>query len=257
LFVQDSVGLYEGKFKIPNYQNGHAYLTSHRVCYVDNQEPRKYSIAIDLKDVERPEFYAGFLKSSAKVTLFPKAPKHNTLAIRSPKPGYSTPSSSLGSTPPSRYATLGRAAAPSPAPVRDPNATWICPICSLSGLRNQSASCSCRQSSYRSSIKSTKWPILYSHARTSHKQPPVIFTTNVTDTYGCVSKSVSTLHVLKPSISQQLRNMRSETLELSRQTFATHRKRHQPTRIARPIPSNLYFGRYNSRECQTLFPCWW
>jgi len=132
LFVQDSVGLYEGKYKIPNYQNGHAYLTSHRVCYVDNQEPRKFSIAIDLKDVERPEFYAGFLKSSAKVTLYPKALKHNALAIRSPKPGYPSQGSPSGSTPPSRYATPGRAAAPSPAPVRDPNATWICPICSFS-----------------------------------------------------------------------------------------------------------------------------
>lgn len=132
LFVQDSVGLYEGKYKIPNYQNGHAYLTSHRVCYVDNQEPRKFSIAINLKDVERPEFYAGFLKSSAKVTLYPKALKQNALAIRSPKPGYPIQGSPSGSTPPSRYATPGRAAAPSPAPVRDPNATWICPICSFS-----------------------------------------------------------------------------------------------------------------------------
>ncbi|KAG9680062.1 Vps36-domain-containing protein, partial [Aureobasidium melanogenum] len=129
--LYDSVGLYEGKYKIPNYQNGHAYLTSHRVCYVDNQEPRKFSIAIDLKDVDRQEFYAGFLKSSAKITLYPKAPKHNALAIRSPKPGYPSPSSSLGSTPPSRYSTPGRVAAPSPAPVRDPNATWICPICSF------------------------------------------------------------------------------------------------------------------------------
>lgn len=57
LFVQDAVGLYEGKFKLPTYQNGQAYLTSHRACYVDNAEPRKFSVAIDLKDVERPEFY--------------------------------------------------------------------------------------------------------------------------------------------------------------------------------------------------------
>jgi ESCRT-II complex subunit VPS36 len=132
LFVQDAVGLYEGKFKIPNYQNGHAYLTSHRVCYVDNQDPRKFSVAIDLKDVERSEFYAGFLKSSAKVTLFPKALKHNGMAIRSPKPSYPSSNGLLGSTPPSRYSTPGRAAASSPAPARDANTTWICPICSFS-----------------------------------------------------------------------------------------------------------------------------
>lgn len=79
LFVQDAVGLYEGsvplahlcleqslilhtelphrKYKLPNYQNGHAYLTSHRACYVDNEEPRKYSVALELKDVEKSDFY--------------------------------------------------------------------------------------------------------------------------------------------------------------------------------------------------------
>lgn len=78
LFVQDAVGIYHGylhikqcqyqylssrlielarKYKIPNLQNGHAYLTSHRACYVDNAEPRKHSIAIDLKGIEKYEFY--------------------------------------------------------------------------------------------------------------------------------------------------------------------------------------------------------
>ncbi|UZP41053.1 hypothetical protein NXS19_008869 [Fusarium pseudograminearum] len=82
LFVQDNVGLYEGKFKLPNQQNGQVYLTSHRVCYVDKQEPRKHSVALDLKDVERHEFYAGFLKSSAKVTLIPKPPKRSSYHSR-------------------------------------------------------------------------------------------------------------------------------------------------------------------------------
>lgn len=45
------------KFKIPQYQNGQSYLTSHRVCYVDHNEPRKNSVAIFLKDVEKPDFY--------------------------------------------------------------------------------------------------------------------------------------------------------------------------------------------------------
>lgn len=45
------------KFKIPDHQNGHAYLTSHRFCYVDNDLPRKNSVAIDLKEVDRYEFY--------------------------------------------------------------------------------------------------------------------------------------------------------------------------------------------------------
>ncbi|GAM88243.1 hypothetical protein ANO11243_062760 [Dothideomycetidae sp. 11243] len=57
LFVQDSVGLYRDKFKIEGHQDGHAYLTSHRICYVDNEEPRQRSVAISLKDVDYPDFY--------------------------------------------------------------------------------------------------------------------------------------------------------------------------------------------------------
>lgn len=91
LFVQDNVGLYEGKFKLPSQQNGQVYLTSHRMCYVDKVEPRKQSVALDLKDVERYEFYAGFLKSSPKVTLIPKASKRFPLQSRSPAPGSSLP----------------------------------------------------------------------------------------------------------------------------------------------------------------------
>lgn len=47
------------KYKIPNYQNGHAYLTSHRVCYVAAEEPRKYAVGIDLKEIDRAEYQVG------------------------------------------------------------------------------------------------------------------------------------------------------------------------------------------------------
>jgi ESCRT-II complex subunit VPS36 len=79
LFVQDNVGLYQGyvyvtsvrwlctygpltafvcrNYKIPAHQNGQVYLTSHRICYVDNEDPRKNSVAIDLKEIERYELY--------------------------------------------------------------------------------------------------------------------------------------------------------------------------------------------------------
>ncbi|KAF2637501.1 Vps36-domain-containing protein [Massarina eburnea CBS 473.64] len=110
LFVQDAVGLYEGKFKIPQYQNGQAYLTSHRACYVDHSEPRRNSVAIHLKDVERHDFYAGFLKSSPKITLYPK------------------PLKQLSSSTPDRSGSP----APAPAPAPSVSATWVCPICSFS-----------------------------------------------------------------------------------------------------------------------------
>ncbi|KAF2437846.1 Vps36-domain-containing protein [Karstenula rhodostoma CBS 690.94] len=117
LFVQDAVGLYEGKYKIPQYQNGQAYLTSHRACYVAHSEPRQNSVAIFLKDVERHEFYAGFLKSSPKITLYPKPSKQLSR-------GASTAASNASTTPERRG---------SPAPAAPPvSATWVCPICSFS-----------------------------------------------------------------------------------------------------------------------------
>ncbi|KAB8349860.1 hypothetical protein FH972_023873 [Carpinus fangiana] len=123
LFVQDAVGLYAGKFKLPDYQSGQAYLTSHRACYVDNEEPRKRAVAIDLKDVDRVELYAGFLKSSPKVTFLPKASRLNLASVRHSGPiaASSSPASRTGS--PLR---------PSFEPPRASNATWICPICSFS-----------------------------------------------------------------------------------------------------------------------------
>ncbi|KAI1264090.1 Vps36-domain-containing protein [Xylariaceae sp. FL1019] len=120
LFVQDNVGLYEGKFKLPNQQLGQVYLTSHRVCYVDTAEPRKYSVALDLKDVERYEFYAGFLKSSAKVTLVPKPPKRASLQSRAAAASSSPlPASDRSYAPPSSK------------PSQASSATWVCTICSF------------------------------------------------------------------------------------------------------------------------------
>ncbi|KZM28222.1 Amidase [Ascochyta rabiei] len=119
LFVQDAVGLYEGKFKIPQYQNGQAYLTSHRTCYVDHTEPRKNSVAIFLKDVEKPEFYAGFLKSSPKITLYPKPANQLSRGLSAPVLAQSPSSPS-----PERRN--------SPAPAPSITASWVCPICSFS-----------------------------------------------------------------------------------------------------------------------------
>ncbi|KAE8144769.1 vacuolar protein sorting protein [Aspergillus avenaceus] len=134
LFVQDAVGLYEGKYKIPNYQDGHAYLTSHRVCYVAVEEPRKHSVAIDLKDIDRAEYQARFLKSSPKITLYPK-PRKDIKRSGS----RSTGASPSRSPPPTFLSTRSQSPlAPTSAPQLKSsastlvNATWICPICSFS-----------------------------------------------------------------------------------------------------------------------------
>ncbi|KAI2618778.1 Vps36-domain-containing protein [Hypoxylon sp. NC1633] len=127
LFVQDNVGLYEGKYKLPNQQNGQVYLTSHRICYVDKQEPRKHSVALDLRDVERYEFYAGFLKSSAKVTLIPKPAKRGSLQSRAAAVTSSASRSGGASPLPASDSPLRAPSTGAP----QTSATWVCTICSF------------------------------------------------------------------------------------------------------------------------------
>ncbi|GMM37817.1 ESCRT-II subunit protein [Saccharomycopsis crataegensis] len=68
----DSVGLYQGNFKIHNHQNGRIYLTNERLVYVDNDDPVNCSLYFKLIDVISDgglKFYNGFLKSSPKITV--------------------------------------------------------------------------------------------------------------------------------------------------------------------------------------------
>ena len=61
------------KFKIPSHQHGHGYLTTHRICYVDNAEPRANSTAIDLKEVDRYEFYVSAPSRGIPTRSYPSA----------------------------------------------------------------------------------------------------------------------------------------------------------------------------------------
>ncbi|CAE6358601.1 unnamed protein product [Rhizoctonia solani] len=67
---QDAVGLYDGKEKAPDHQNGIIHVTSHRLIYIDNLHPRKFSTSCNLSRIKQTDVYAGFLKSSAKVILY-------------------------------------------------------------------------------------------------------------------------------------------------------------------------------------------
>ncbi|KAK0391400.1 hypothetical protein NLU13_0900 [Sarocladium strictum] len=128
LFVQDNVGLYEGKYKLPNQQKGQVYLTSHRICYVDQDAPRANSVALELKEVERYEFSARFLKSSPKITIVPKPMKRSSMRPHAASSPSLTPTRN-GATPPSRSESAFR---PPSEPPQVTTATWVCAICSFS-----------------------------------------------------------------------------------------------------------------------------
>ncbi|KAI5281247.1 hypothetical protein KEM54_003305, partial [Ascosphaera aggregata] len=115
-FVQDAVGLYQCRDKIPDRQNGHAYLTSHRICYVDSENPRKCSLAIDLRNVERAEIQAGFLRSSPKITIYQKKSRKRRSVV---------------SAAPTARAVTATAQSAGTLLTLAINATWICTICSF------------------------------------------------------------------------------------------------------------------------------
>lgn len=109
-----------------NQQNGQVYLTSHRICYVDKADARQYSAAVDLKDVERYEFYARFLKSSPKITLVSKPARRTASALASSSPARS------GTASPVTAGGIGSGGGRRPGPPPAAAATWVCPICSFS-----------------------------------------------------------------------------------------------------------------------------
>ncbi|GJE95592.1 EAP30/Vps36 family-domain-containing protein [Phanerochaete sordida] len=109
LASQDGVGIYDGSQKSPQHQSGSVHVSTLRLFYIDTSHPRSRSFALDLSHVCRTDYWAGLLRSSAKVTLY-----LNTL--------------------PSRSVTAGLANAPdSRQDAGDGFGVWVCEVC---GNRN-------------------------------------------------------------------------------------------------------------------------
>jgi ESCRT-II complex subunit VPS36 len=109
LYVQNGIGLYNGRHKLIDYQDGVLYITGKRLCYVDSQKPALRSIAVMLSEIDRLGFYAGFLKSSSKITLsfVPESEKSSTTNGQSQ--GLILPSASVSQT----------------------TADFVCPVCTF------------------------------------------------------------------------------------------------------------------------------
>ncbi|OLL24961.1 Vacuolar protein-sorting-associated protein 36 [Neolecta irregularis DAH-3] len=105
VFIQSNVGLYNGRQKSMDYQHGSVYLTSRRICYVDQERPATHSLFIPLFSVSRFETSPGFLKSSAKITLYLAAP-HKFIKI-------------------------------------PPSSSWVCEICTFANFQSASVCANC------------------------------------------------------------------------------------------------------------------
>ncbi|CAB5200181.1 unnamed protein product [Rhizophagus irregularis] len=122
LAIQDNVGLYDGNEKAAKYMSGNVYLTSHRIIYVDSERPKDNSIGVEIRLIKGREFYAGFVKSSPKITLKFSDSNNNLSPSSNNNPYLSSPSASTLSF----QNTL--------------SSTWICTICSFSN-KSQNTKC--------------------------------------------------------------------------------------------------------------------
>ncbi|KAK7206643.1 EAP30/Vps36 family-domain-containing protein [Myxozyma melibiosi] len=127
ILVQDAVGIYEGRTRLPDYQSGRIYLTSHRICYVDNASPLLRSVAINLPDIKAAQYSVRFLKSSPKITIeFADKSSSTSTSPVYPSSASSTPNASSASLPaPSAAASASNLSLVS-------SVSWVCPICSFS-----------------------------------------------------------------------------------------------------------------------------
>ncbi|GBC10840.1 hypothetical protein RclHR1_09950004 [Rhizophagus clarus] len=122
LAIQDNVGLYDGNEKAAKYMSGNVYLTSHRIVYVDAERPNTNSIGVEIRLIKGREHYAGFVKSSPKITLKFSDSNSNLSPSSNNNPYLSSPSASTLSL----QSTL--------------SSTWICTICSYSN-KSQNIKC--------------------------------------------------------------------------------------------------------------------
>jgi ESCRT-II complex subunit VPS36 len=140
------------KDKDPRHESGRLYCTSHRVVYLDQAKPLTNSCHLPLGLIRQTEYWAGFLKSSPKITLLlgpapgdailPKDPRKEPVAAVSwvcRVCGFSNASStscslcgvkrSEASTPSS---TPSRSSTPAPAPPpTEQHDGLACPVCTF------------------------------------------------------------------------------------------------------------------------------
>ncbi|KAJ3064803.1 hypothetical protein HK102_008099, partial [Quaeritorhiza haematococci] len=124
LLLQTDVGLYLGKERLADYDNGRAYLTTHRILWVHNDvnllqdKNQQRAVSVLLERVSAVESAAGFLRSSPKISL--------TVQVKAPP----DTTDRLTKTSTSSHATTTTTTPSSMIP-QDP---WTCDICFQTNL---------------------------------------------------------------------------------------------------------------------------
>lgn len=108
IIMENHVGLYSEKARLPSKQDGRLFLTNKRLIYVDNINTQGESVQLFLHNIDHIEYQSKFLKRSARLIIFLDK---DSLAAEKEKDktieGYSNTGKNFLST-------------------------WICPICQAS-----------------------------------------------------------------------------------------------------------------------------
>lgn len=72
ILIDYSVGLYDGKLRVQDKQNGRIFLTSQRIIYIDDKHPTNNSVSLELDNIKTIDYSSSFLKRSARIIIFLK-----------------------------------------------------------------------------------------------------------------------------------------------------------------------------------------
>lgn len=126
--LTSNVGLYSGPFKSLPHSSGTVYLTSHRIFYIDDDKPHSHSCYLSLDLIRETQYYAGFLKSSPKVTLTFKRYEEDADSPRKEI----TPKISGGSN---DWRQMARVRDNDPLLIEGPpRSSWTCRICAYRNI---------------------------------------------------------------------------------------------------------------------------
>ncbi|EKM52830.1 uncharacterized protein PHACADRAFT_100277 [Phanerochaete carnosa HHB-10118-sp] len=94
LASQGDVGIYDGPQKSPQHQSGSVHISNIRLFYVDYSHPHSRSFALNLSHICRTDYWAGLLRSSAKVTVYLNPMPSRTMPMNTSKSRQDTSSGS-------------------------------------------------------------------------------------------------------------------------------------------------------------------
>ncbi|KAG7194991.1 uncharacterized protein KQ657_004103 [Scheffersomyces spartinae] len=133
IYVRDGVGIYQGKSKILERQDGRIYLTNRRIIYFDNKV-NSNSCCVYLTEISHGEPIGRFLRSSPKVKLYLRKgtieSSNNNNNNNNISNNINNDNNNVSTSSPSPPPPLSSTSSLSSLTLKPTKVTWTCQICS-------------------------------------------------------------------------------------------------------------------------------